>query len=212
MTMTRRTALSAAVAAATIAAAPASASIIAAPPVSVSSNAWNKALAEYQRAQAEHDRLWAAFNDAEERCGKACPRVDHYFDEYKLGMGMKRETVLMNLTVELSRQRAKAFALLDEAGKREACLQIRADCERIADEFMAYQARDRATQERCRIDDLNEVAAEFGERHYFPARERLMETPAPDTAALLVKMGIAAQSGDEDHMERCHADAVRLLA
>lgn len=159
-------------------------------------NAWNRAFSRYQRTNAEFDRLWSLYEQASEAWERDHPRIDRYFNEDKLGIGMSRERVIDRLRVN--------HWVKGEAGDEEA---IRAH----ADEFMAYQERHEQTKKLHRVDEWEEQASAYGEAHYFPARTALMAVPAPDTEALLVKMGIAAESGDEDFMASCYADARRLF-
>jgi hypothetical protein len=171
---------------------------------------WEVAKTKYELAQDEFDRLWQLHYDAEESLPE---RVDFYFDELKLGIGMRRDDARRAIITALSIQtfgnnggpkpgtdayEAKLVEIADEAN-------------RIAAEFMAYQEDIQAERTRLRVEELRQDAIEYGEAHYFPARHALMQTPAPDFAALLVKMGIAARWADEPFVDSALADAKRLL-
>lgn len=156
--------------------------------------AFEVARTKYECAKAEYDRLWAIHNAAEEADDQDCPRIDVYFDEYKLGMGMKRERVVDAL---------RCYAI-----RRGEPL----DVEATADEFMLYQARHKESRERHRIMELNDQAFAYGKDHYFPAREALMALPATDTEGLLLKMEIAATWCDEPLVDSVFADVRRMLA
>ena len=155
---------------------------------------FESARTRYEQACAEFDRLWAVAYAAEEAEELECPRVDHYFDEYKLGIGMSRERVVETL-------RWYAYR-----GARPV------DVDATADEFMAYQESHKECHERHRTEELNDAASEYGETHYFPARAALMAAPAPDAEALLLKMEIAATWADEPFVDSCFADVRRLLS
>lgn len=157
---------------------------------------FDSALADYQRAHSEFDRLWALHSAAAEAWFCECPRQDEYFDEHKLGIGMSRERVIQRLQIN---------AIIKGADPEDPAIAT------IADAFMAYQNRNADAKDRLGVDRLEDKASDYGEAEFFPARERLMATPAPDTAALLLKLEIAAVSTDGDHIESVLADARRLL-
>lgn len=156
--------------------------------------AFEVARTKYECAKAEYDRLWAIHNSAEESDDQDCPRIDAYFDEYKLGIGMSRERVVDAL---------RWYAL--RSGKP-------VDVEAATAEFMLYQARHKESRARHRIDELNDHARAYGEEHYFPAREALMALPATDTEGLLLKMEVAATWSDEPFVDSVFADVRRMLA
>lgn len=159
-------------------------------------SAWNTALAHYQRAHAEFERLWSMHEAAENACERECPRIASFFDKDKLGIGMSRERVIERL-------RFNHWAT-GEAGDEGALRQR-------ADEFMAYQEHHERVRKLHRVDEWEEQASAYGKAHYFPARAALMAVPAPDTDALVVKIGIAAGAYEDDFVKSCHTDAKRLL-
>lgn len=160
-------------------------------------SAWNAALSRYQRTNAEFERLWSLHDKAEVACERDCPRVDRYFDAYKLGFGMGRDRVECFLRLYNTGARLNGKPQLDTAA--------------TADEFMAYQEHHQGIRKLHRVDAWEKEASDYGQAHYFPARTALMAVPAPDTDALLVKIGIAAEAYDDEFMECCYADAKRLL-
>lgn len=154
------------------------------------------AAAVHDACRAEFDRLWALSSAACEAWDIDCPRVGSFFEEHHLGIGMSRERVVRTLE-------SNAFL----KGQLPDAVAVEA----LADEFMAYQNRHTAIAERLKVDQLETDAADYGESHYFPARDRLMAIPAPDHAALLAKIEIAATSLDDQHLEHVRQDARRLL-
>jgi hypothetical protein len=158
-----------------------------------SRRAWDKAVAEFRHVDSTFNALIDRSDAAQEAAGEAHPRVDRYFDEYRLGMGMSRDRVVYWL---------HHYAL-------DAKSNI--DVQATADEFMAYQDEARKVSERFSVKRLDE-ACEAYRPTYFQARDALMAVDAPDSAALLVKIQLAAQSLDGDHAESTLADARRLLA
>lgn len=122
----------------------------------------------------------------------AVPRVDRFFDEYKLGVGMKQETVLFWL----------AHYDLQHPG--------RIDQKREADEFMAYQQRVIEARKRFRTKEYDR-AREAYYQTFDEARDNLMATAAPTRQALLVKMEVAALALGDEYLESTLADAQRLL-
>jgi hypothetical protein len=160
----------------------------------VDRTAWDRVFASYQRARARFDALCARWEAEDEARGEALPeRVDRYFDDYRLGMGMNRETVLFWLRIYASNP---AHSL---------------DVEATADEFMEYQRLNAEISSRFRVDELYQEMSDYLPA-FNEARNAMMEVPAPDKAALLVKIENASISLCEDHAEATLADARRLLA
>ena len=155
--------------------------------------AWDSALARYRIADATYDALIDRSDAAEHAAGLAQPRIDRYFDDYGLGMGMDRDSVV---------RRLHTYALC-----RNDAINVQA----TADEFMAYQQRHDELCQQFKTKELNQRCKEYLPV-YERARDDLMRLPAPDTDALLVKMGIAAMSLADEHATLALADAHRLLA
>jgi hypothetical protein len=154
---------------------------------------WERELAAFRKVEAAHDEIWSRWERAEELLSAAGPeRIDRYFDDYKLGIGMKREAVVYRL---------KVYA---------ASIGEDMDIEGTADAFMTYQSECTAQREKFRTDAFF-AAGKAHQPTFNRARDALMEIPAPNTAALLVKIEIAAASLDDDHAEAMLADARRLL-
>lgn len=156
--------------------------------------AFEVAKTQYEQADAEFSRLWALYEAADEAMRADCPRVDRYFDEYGLGVGMSRDGVVFKLGIYAAAQGSDF------------------DVEAAADEFMAYQERALGSRRRYRLNELMAAADAYGDSVYFPARDKLMSLPAPDASGLLAKLQIAAVSCDDEHVASCLADARRLLA
>jgi len=156
---------------------------------------WDAAFALYREANSHFDEAIDRHAEAEGLAGAACPRVDVFFDKYRLGMGMNRSRVVENLQYYNVRN--------DRAN--------RIDVEAVADDFMAFQERSKAAEQRFCVGELEE-AIEASRPAFHETREALMRVSAPDTAALLVKIEIAFCSLDTDHADSTLVDAKRLLA
>jgi hypothetical protein len=165
---------------------------------------WDAALAHYRRIDAEYDRICDAADAAGEAVAAAHPREDRFFDEYDLGMGMSRDRAVHSASYSIFRRELRDRPLPDAAAAR-------AEAQRVADEFMAYQAEHQRLQRLHHLPELEKQVKAYRPR-YWGARDALMRVPAPDTDALLVKMEIAAMSLDDEHAESALADAKRLLA
>ena len=155
--------------------------------------AWDKALAEFRHVDSTFNALIDRSDAAQEAAGEAHPRVDRYFDEYRLGMGMSRDRVVYWLHHYVLGTKSNI------------------DVQATADEFMAYQDEARKVSERFSVKRLDE-ACEAYRPTYFQARDALMALSAPDNEGLLIKIELSMQSLDGDHAESTLADARRLLA
>ncbi len=179
-------------------------------------SAWDKEFARFQRVKAEYDRLCDAETAADEAAGEAVPREARVFDAYGLYMGDRREAAVRSITAaccarDFGRQRGIPLYPKHEREAYEAKLaEINAEAERVADEFMTFKARAEEAKRRYRCKELAEQRKAYLPR-YLEAREALMVLPAPDNAALLTKLEIAAESQTDEHAESALADARRLL-
>jgi len=169
--------------------------------------AWDSAYAKYRVVEARHDELGDAWEAAEEAADKFSPdRVDRYFDEFNLGIGMSRHRVMPAIIHAVVRRDYPEGHLLS----REESAAVVDEAERLTDEFMEYQqkltdARERFQTEQ-RWDEMRAHQPEFE-----AARNALMAVPAPDTDALLTKMKIALESMEEAHAVSSLEDAKRLI-
>ncbi|WP_126173465.1 hypothetical protein [Altericroceibacterium xinjiangense] len=155
--------------------------------------AWDRALATYRRAEARYEQLCDECAAADQAVAHATPaRVDRYFEEYGLGIGMTRAQIAFYLAHYNLRAKVK----IDQNATLE--------------EFEAYQNQTLAARKRFRTFEFDAAR-----RAYYPtyvqAQNDLMKVPAPTNAALLMKVEIATTSQDEDHAESMLADARRLL-
>lgn len=155
--------------------------------------AWDEAFGRFAEIDAAFDEAIERHTAADEAADVEVPREDRFFDEYNLGMGMSRERVLD----ALRSYGWRAGEAVDEPA--------------ILAEFEDYQARVRAANKRHRVEELDAKVDELREP-WREAREALMAVPAPDQAALLVKLEVALISGCDDHADSALADARRLLA
>jgi hypothetical protein len=129
-------------------------------------------------------------------------------------MGMKRDTAVRIAYYKIcERERVSGLVLYpadQRAASEEKLRAMNEEADRIADEFMAYQAHHKSEERRLRLDELREQENGYRE-HFLEARDALMGMPAPDTEALLFKLEVAAISCEDDHIESCLADAKRLI-
>ena len=157
---------------------------------------WDAAFAQWSSVHGRYDALCDRFNAAEEAHGEAHPRVDRYFDDYRLNTVMERGHVEGSLSMYNNRQRLTGGAQID--------------VQQVADEFFAYLKRNADSREHFRLEE-SWGRVQANRPAYFEARECIMGVPAPHLAALLVKIEISAISLDEGHAEAVLADARRLL-
>ena len=162
-----------------------------------SRSAWDKAFANWSAVQGKYDALCDRFDTAEEAYGDASgPRPGRYFDDYNLNMSMERGHVEGALAIYNTRQRITGG--------------VQIDVKQVADEFEAYRRRNTDLRKHFCVDEHWEQAKAY-QPTYYEARDRIMMVAAPDVAALLVKIEIAAVSLDDEHAEAMLADARRLL-
>ena len=103
-----------------------------------SRRAWDKALAEFRRVDSTFNALIDRSDAAQEAAGEAHPRVDQYFDEYRLGMGMSRDRVVYWLHHYVLGTKSNI------------------DVQATADEFMAYQRADQQVAQRFNVKRTDE--------------------------------------------------------
>jgi hypothetical protein len=175
---------------------------------------WDEAQSRFNVVDAEYDRRIAAEEAASEAVHDECPRVDRFFDEYGLGMSMTRERAIRAITWRCCQREHVSAMILYPPDKRdlndEKLDAINAEADRVADEFMAFQARHDEAWERHGVDKLAARVAEYREL-YFEARDDLMAVPAPDVEAVLTKFQIAATYVDHAYVDSAVADACRFL-
>jgi hypothetical protein len=175
--------------------------------------AWDAAFAVYERTRWEFQRLCNVHSVLEEQLPG---RVDRYFDDLGLYIGAKREDAVSAARMALWRREFGTTGLIlypaDARIQQESRqAEILIEAERTADEFMAYQEHCERERERLGVDDADDAASIYGETHYFPARDALMDVPAPDEAALLIKLMVALESLSDAHADSTLGDARRLV-
>lgn len=154
--------------------------------------AWDRAEAAFRKVQAESQRLWAIHERADEMLENVEPkRPDHLFDQYGLHMDMTRADAEYWLAVYFGPQPDKIA--------------------RFADELAAYQ---KATNECEAIHECERLFAEAQKLNpaYFAARKALLEIPAPDNKALLLKIELTVEAGSDELSDALVIDARRVLA
>ncbi len=175
-----------------IACAPAAA-ILAAPLPKSGHSEWNAALAVYKDADRKFDAAWDRYNQIEDMAAAATPnRPDHLFDT-------------LNLNMSMSRREAEAmlqFHMLNTVDQIDIAATL--------NELDAYRAAMEAARKSFNLADEQAAASALSEPLCL-ARDALMGIPAPDTAALLIKIEITSHCISDEHAEITLADARRLL-
>lgn len=166
-------------------------------------SAWNRAIARMEAAEAEERRTGAIMTAAHDAGEKACPRQDHFFRRYNLGVGDSREknfrAAHMNIVIERTTASGRVLTF-DEAR------QATADAYRIVDDFETYCAKSEAAfADYYRAEPIYDAAVARREA----AREFVLTLPAPDEAALLRKLELLTVWLDEyDNEDKGRVNAV----
>jgi len=165
-----------------------------------------------QRLRDVHQpRPIALLRGCHEAVFRDCPRADQFFDEYDLRLSMDHKHAVRAATVACCiRDRADHLVLYPRKKRLEQEKQLKAmyaEVNRVADEFMVYQAKH---EEAWRRHNCEVLSHDVNAYRQFTARDRLMAVPAPDTAALLVKIDVGTGLGD-DYDDAIRADAHRLI-
>lgn len=208
MNLTRRAALAATVAAASLAGVPASATILALP---ADRSAWDRAVALLKEADAALERMDAVYTPAHEAAEAACPYQKEFFTRYHLGSGISRDSNFRSAHMNLVIERAKGRPNLTA----EEAKAIAADANRIVDEFETWSKRREIAfrgydEIEKRFDTLVDERAD--------ARQAVIDTAAPDPAAMLFKMELVSEimrecgAEDAESVAAIRNDARRLLA
>ena len=162
------------------------------------SSAWDQASAAWRLVDQKFDALGDRFDAAEEAWGDADgPRVDRYFEEYRLDTSMTRDQAESALKMFNTRARLSGRAQIDAT--------------KIADEFAASLKRSADLKKHFRVDEHWDRMKAY-QTTFDEVRDAIMKIPAPHVAALLIKIEIAAISLDDEHAESVLADARRLLS
>ena len=177
---------------------------------------WAEALASYREVETEYDRRTAVEEISLEAAHAMVPRIDEYFDFYRLHIGMDRGGAHRSVHSALwMKEFGHAGLVLWPKEKREPqeakAQLVKTKADRVTDEFMAYQGRWQAIRVTLGVEEAQNHAAEMREE-YFSARSKLLAVPALDTAGLLLKLELAFVSGAQVDEEFALSDARRLLA
>lgn len=171
---------------------------------------FDAAVARLRLADAELQQLDAALTSAHDAAEAACPRMDEFFKRYGLGAGWSYDRNYRAAHMSLVIERSKGRHSTPQEAK-----QISADAYRVVDDFETYCARrDEAFRGYDKLE--NRFDAVVDERSN--ARNDLLDTPAPDQAAMLVKIELLAaildevSSEDAESIAAVRNDARRLLA
>lgn len=175
---------------------------------------WDAALARYHVACKAHDAAIDRHSNAVEAAENDCPHDPLWFDDkYKLRTGMSRDEAAHFIALELVRDEMKKRRELprrDEAAARAACRALNAEARRLADEFMAYNARIADAERRHHVADF-EAEEETAATNWKAAHIELMAIPAPDVPAFLMKLETAIHFGGHRDKLGVLDDARRLL-
>jgi hypothetical protein len=166
---------------------------------------WRIVVSEYEQAWTQFKANWAAYEAAEEAANEECPLRHDFHDVYGLRVYMTREEALETVdAVITARDGLTDDALTEEVIDRQAD-----EAQQIVDEFFAYLRTREECETRHRLNELRNKHREYCHSAFYPAREKLFATPAPDVAAVLVKARVVASAVDEG--EGLEADLNRLL-
>lgn len=182
---------------------------------SINRSAWDKAEAHWRTVDAEYTRRCAAHDSAHEAFHDELRRSEgNWFTGGGGGLrsafryGIDRDEALRCATWEL----CQAYAVA-HPGRRQTGTELKAmnaEADRIADEFMAHQERKEALSRRYLVEEL-----ERERKAYYPtfdsARYALMDVPAPDFAAAMVKVEIAFDTTEWRHEQAVLSDLRRLV-
>lgn len=179
----------------------------------VDRRAWDTAVARLRAAEAEYERFGERQTAAHDAAEAACPREDHWFSRYDLGVYKNldegHERNIRAAQVSLVIERAYGRQLSDEEAR-----QVSADAERIVDDFEAYCARHKeAFREYDILQERFDALVDQRER----ARDAVLAATAPDQQALRLKIEVLAtmmREADVEDADRIGAvlgDAKHLL-
>lgn len=153
-------------------------------------SAWNSALAAYHRVRAEDAAFSARYMPIWDRCKASCDRVPHVALRPDPYSGRKDPvTTADEWLVRMARYEVKR---LDSGKMRidanvpgvQEHYDLKRELARAADERDAARQRIR---DRFGMDDMDDQSDRLGDR-LARAEEALMDTPAPDLAALRFKL------------------------
>ena len=148
----------------------------------VDRSAWNKVVAEFERAEAHCLQLGDACDAASDAGAIACPDRPEFFSHYGMGCGWTRERNFEAARWAVIREHKARLGRPLVYGEG---LAVAEEANRVVDDFDAWQAAHReAYREYDRLEPLFDKAVD--ERN--SARQALFTTPAPDEAALLFKI------------------------
>lgn len=170
--------------------------------------AWCAAFSRYQSEEAAYDRAAADYSATCETYYRESPDRTEEFAAYGLRFGKDREQLIRNAEVAIAIRDYKGHHIspeLFDAATEEAT--------RVVDAFLAYRKQHSEAFERIVEPAERKHDAAVDARH--KAREALLNTPAPDGAAIAVKLDVLAaiMEGDQnyEYVAPIRADARRLL-
>jgi hypothetical protein len=180
------------------------------PPLSNADALWRVAVAEYERAKAAQDKAEAALDAASAAWREAVPdRVDEFLayglNRYHSHDHEDRNGLIRNAQVEIVLRDYKGKG--DTYPNAEEYAEIAREATKAVDEFLAWIALDYDVTPRI-YGDTQERFDEACDKRA-DAQTKLLETPAPDSAAMLHKLELLAQVMTESDEQ--DAPAVRAI-
>jgi hypothetical protein len=175
-------------------------------------SAWAAAAARLRTVDAEFSRVSAQHSAAFRALNSACPRVDEFFSRYHLGCykdgGRDRNIRAAEQAILIERYKGRFVT-------RAEVEEIKAEANRVVDEFDAWLERRRDAEIVHRADEWEERFDAVVDSRW-RAREAVIKTDAPDHAALREKIELLAAMLDEEHeleyINPIRSDARRLLS
>lgn len=209
-TTTRRALLKAAPSAALVMALPVSAA-------TVDRSEWTKAMDHYAKVKAEDSTFTPGWLKAWQDCKKECEGIPHVSLKAEAYKGGRCQTTANTFEVTQAR---REVAMLDEGKMRLEPLPGLQEHYEIKRKLVkaddARKTQIQAIRERYDMDALDDKAEILGDQ-LAEARDCLMQTPAPDLAALHWKLlQLRDQDGDMDawaakYVNQTYSDIARLM-
>lgn len=180
-------------------------------------SAWQTALREYERVKAAHQVVSGEHGVANAAYEAECGEPDPAFQTYRVGRSSKAEP--LNRSADIRRV-GNEIELHDYAGRTDLSADDFAAIARkaalLVDQYDEYLQRREAIEARV-IGDINE-RWEAALDKLVTAQNKLLDTPAPDTEAMLYKLEVLSadmlQSEADFHEDvvTLREDARRLFA
>jgi hypothetical protein len=165
-------------------------------PTSPAAALWRIVVSEYEQAHAQFEANWAAYEAAEAKVANTATfrRYGELADAYGLRSHMTLAEMVEAIDPIIEARERQAVGdrdFTDEEADAQAD-----EAQRIAGEFLGLKVSLDAIRAQER-DPASEEHSRFTNEVFYPAREKLFATPAPDIAAVLFKAEVLAVAVDE---------------